>query len=86
MSQCTHLTIVVAGSHHSLKMLWLTALGEDTEAGQVAVATGYVQRRVAAVVHQRRVAAGHQQVLTDVWLICDHCQVEGSLEWRKGNR
>lgn len=73
------LTIVVAGSHHRVEMLWLTALGEDAETGQVAVATGYVQGCVTAVVHQRRVAAGCQQVLTDVWLVRYHCQVEGSL-------
>lgn len=81
--QCTHLTMVVAGSHHGVKMLRPTALGEDAEGGQVAVATGYVQRRVTAVVHQRRVTAGRQQVLTDVRLVCDHRQVEGSLGRRK---
>lgn len=75
--------MVVAGSHHSVEMLWPTALGDDAEAGQVAVATGYVQRRVPAVVHQRRVAAGRQQVLTDVCLIRDHRQVERSLGWEE---
>lgn len=83
MCQCTRLTIVVAGSHHSVKMLRPTALGEDAEADQVAVATGYVHRRVAAIVHQRRVAAGRQKVLTDVRLVRDHRQVEGSLGWGK---
>lgn len=78
--------MVVAGSHHSVKMLWPTALGDDAEAGQVAVATGYVQRRVPAVVHQRRVAAGRQQVLTDVCLIRDHRQVERSLGWEEDKR
>lgn len=86
MCQCMRLTMVVAGSHHRVKMLWLTVLGEDAEAGQVAVATGYVQRRVPAVVHQRRVAAGRQQVLTDIWLVRYHRQMEGSLGWGEGNR
>lgn len=80
------LTVVVASSHHRVKILWPTALGEDAEAGQVAVATGYVQRRVPAVVHQRRVAAGCHQVLTDVRLVRYHRQVEGSLGWEEGNR
>lgn len=45
------------------------------------MATGYVQRRVPAIVHQRRVAAGRQQVLTDVRLVGDDRQVERSLRW-----
>lgn len=76
--------MVVAGSHYRVQLLRPTALSEDAEAGKVAMATGYVQRRVPAVVHQRGVAAGHQQVLADVRLVGYHRQVEGSLGWQEG--
>lgn len=73
------LTVVVAGRHHPAPMLRLTVLSDDAEAQQVAVATGDVQRRVPAVVHQRGVAAGRQQVQTHTGLVCYHGQVERSL-------
>lgn len=60
-------------------MLRLTVLSDDAEAQQVAVAARDVQGRVPVVVHQRGVAAGHQQVQTNVRLVCYHGQVERSL-------
>lgn len=60
-------------------MLRLAVLRDDAEAQQVAVTTRDVQRRVAVVVHQRGVAAGHQQVQTHVGLVRYHSQVERSL-------
>lgn len=73
------LTLVIAGAHHPAEMLRPTVLRDDAEAQQVAVTTRDVQRRVAVAVHQRGVAAGHQQVQTHVGLVRYHSQVERSL-------
>lgn len=75
------LTVIVAGGHHRVQMLRTTVLRDDAEARQVTVATGDVQSRVTAVVHQRGVAAGHQQALAHVRLVRYDRQVERSLEW-----
>lgn len=71
--------MVIAGAHHPAEMLRPTVLRDDAEAQQVAVTTGDVQRRVAVAVHQRGVAAGHQQVQTHVGLVGYHSQVERRL-------
>ena len=71
--------MIVAGGHHRVQMLRLAVLREHAEARQVAVATGDVERRVPAVVHQRGVAAGHQQALAHVRLVRYDGQVERRL-------
>lgn len=64
----------------------LAVLGDDAEAGQGTLLAGDVQGRVAAVVGQPRVGAGLQEPLDQMWLLGDHCQVEGSLEGEEGER
>lgn len=74
------LTVIVAGCHHRVQMIFLAALCDDAEAQQVAVATGDVKRCVSPVVHQCGVTAGLQEMLTHLRLACYHGQVERSLE------
>lgn len=54
-------------------MLRLTVLCDDAEAWQVTMATGNVKSCVPAVVHQHGVAAGYQEALTHVCLVCYYC-------------
>lgn len=78
------ITVVVGEGHHGGQVA-LAALGDDPEAGQGAPLAGDVEGRVAAVVGQPRVGAGLQEPLGQVRLLGDHCQVEGSLEGRRGD-
>lgn len=64
-------------------MLRLAVLSDDAEAQQVAVTARDVQRCVPALVHQRGVAAGHQQVQAHVGLVGYHSQMERSLRWEE---
>lgn len=64
----------------------LAVLGDDAEAGQGTLLAGNVQGRVAAVVGQPRVSTGLEEPLDQMWLLGDHCQVEGSLEGEEGER
>lgn len=57
----------------------LAVLGDDAEAGEGAPLAGDVEGRVPAVVGQPRVTAGLQELLDQLGLLRDHCQVEGSL-------
>lgn len=63
----------------------LAALGDDAEAGEGAPLAGDVEGRIAAVVGQQRVGAGLQEPVSQVRLLCDHCQVEGSLKGTEGS-
>lgn len=56
-----------------MQVLQPAVLCDDAEAVQVTVATGDVKRRVAAVVHQRGVAAGRKETGANVRLVCYHC-------------
>ena len=71
--------MVVAGGHDGSERPGRTVLRQDAEAVQVSAPARHVQRRVAAVVHQRRVAAGQQEALTHLGLLRDHRQVQRSL-------
>lgn len=57
----------------------MAVLGDDAKTGQGALFTGDVEGCVSAVVGQQRVSAGLQESVHQVGLLCDHCQVEGSL-------
>ena len=57
----------------------LGVLGDDPEAGKGASLAGDVESRVPAVVRQPRVTAGLQELLDQLGLLCDHCEVECSL-------
>lgn len=61
----------------------LAVLGDDAKTGEGAFLAGDVEGGVAAVVHQPRVGARLQELLHQLWLMCDHCQVEGSLGKKK---
>lgn len=75
----TVVSTVVGEGHHGGDVA-LGVLGDDAEAGEGAPLAGDVERRVAAVVGQTRVAAGLQEPFHQLGLLCDHRQVEGSLE------
>lgn len=57
----------------------MAVLGDDAKAGQGALFTGDVEGCVSAVVGQQWVSAGLQESFQQAGLLCDHCQVEGSL-------
>lgn len=69
----------VVGERHNGGEVTLAVLGDDAKAGQGALFTGDVEGCVSAVVGQQRVSAGLQESVHQVGLLCDHCQVEGSL-------
>lgn len=54
-------------------------LSNDAKTGEGASLAGDVEGGVPAVVHQLRVGARLQELLHQLWLMCDHCQVKGSL-------
>lgn len=58
-------------------------LGNDAKTGEGASLAGDVEGGVAAVVHQPRVGAGLQELLHQLWLMCDHRQVKSSLGKKK---
>lgn len=60
----------------------LVCLGDDAEAGEGTFLAGYVQRRVAAVVGQPRVAARFQEPFRQVRLLRDHGKVQRRLQVR----
>lgn len=72
------ITIVVGEGHDGAEVL-LAVLGDDAKAGQGTSLAGDVQSCVAAVVGQSGVAAGLQELLHQLGLLCDHRQVQGSL-------
>lgn len=58
-------------------------LGDDAETGEGASLAGDVKGRVTAVVHQPRVGAGLQELVDQLRLICDDCEVKCSLGKRE---
>lgn len=73
----------VVGEGHDGGEVTLAVLGDDAEAGKGASFAGDVESRVAAVVGQPCVSAGLQEPLNQLGLLCDHCEVEGSLKRRR---
>lgn len=61
-------------------------LSNDAKTGEGASLAGDVEGGVPAVVHQPRVGAGLQQLLDQLWLMCDHCEVKGSLGKKRKER
>lgn len=79
LGQCTH-TIVVGGLQDSEEVVGLAVLREDADAAERALLAGNVERGVPAEVSDIQVTASLQQVLGDFRLVCDHRQVEWSLQ------
>lgn len=70
----------VVGEGHEGGEVALAVLGNDGEARERAFLAGDVESRVAAVVGQPWVRTGLQEPFDQMRLLCDHCEVEGSLE------
>lgn len=61
----------------------LAVLSNDAKTGEGASLAGNVEGGVPAVVHQSRVGTGLQELLDQLWLMCDHSEVKGSLGKKK---
>lgn len=64
---------IIVGEGHDGGQVTLGVLGNDTEAGHGASLAGDVQSCVPTVVSQLWVAAGLQELLHQLRLLCDHC-------------
>lgn len=74
---------IVVGERHNGGEVTLAVLGDDAKAGEGASFAGDVESRVAAVIGQPRISASLQEPLNQLGLLCDHCEVEGSLKRRR---
>lgn len=74
---------VVVGKGQERGQVAAAVLGDDAETGEGAPLAGDVEGRVTAVVHQLRVGAGLQELVDQLRLICDDCEVKCSLGKKK---
>lgn len=63
----------VVGERQNGGELTLAVLGDDPKTGEGALLAGNVKSCVPTVIGQLWIAAGFQEFLYQVWLVCDDC-------------